>query len=617
MKSVRLMCAPRLIEELPRMFGGMKSILKELFQNSYRCGATTLVEVEWNQDTHVLVFRDNGTGIADPQTLVTAGSTGWDKQRVIDPAGIGVFSLLNDHICAQVEINSYSKDISWRMVLSPEVLKTKVVQYENLSPPKDTGLELTITLLPGVKVDKDMIKVARALYPYKVLWTYGDEKPIEISPRKYINPVITLETEVGQIKWSPFAGGGITSKAIWEYCLIESMVFSSALINAAGDHRYERLALAIAGGNLKWHIDPAGKVRPRLPDRSELIDDTNLEKAASVILDTLINEVIVRFKSVSESWPSLIKPSMFSNELKESLGDNKWLVTRNLASHLMEMKGWKTVKAEDPGHLVIWFVEDYGFDSTGEDIVLYDRNALEMSDPSVVYTLVNQGKNISYDKTANTEVKLHGLRLSPELPRTECEKKNNAAARLTSPLVKLVDRIEVKGYGDIPFLIRESDDPWVLTEVVGTERWDSTVIVFAGSASEFIVALKETPLFSEAVTLFAYNTGTLEDWDWWRWSEGYVDHQKIEDDLVKQVAETYDPELLTVSRGYFASRDSSQNLLAAIQQLKIASSRIRTANYWHAKVFSACLHLLQQAVSKLKDWLDKDQDKAGHSAGLK
>ena len=619
MKTLQMTCAPSLIEELPRMFGGMESILKELFQNSFRCGTTTLVEIEWDPDTHVLVFRDNGTGIAGPQALVTAGSTGWDEQHVIDPAGLGVFSLLNDQICGQVEIISRSKDSHWRMFLSPDSLRTKAAQYEDLALAKNTGLELTITLLPGVAVRKDMVEVARALYPYMVIWKSGNEKPVELLPIDHIKSAINLETEVGQIMWQPRARGVSSHQVVWEFCPIESLVFSNALLKAADNHCFTRLALAIAGGHCQWHIDPASKVRPRLPDRSELIDDSNLEKAASAILDALVNEVTILFNDASDSWPSLIKPRMFRSDLSETLGDNDWLVSGSLTEPLMEMGGWKIVEAEDPGNLVLWHVEDYGFESTGDNIVLYDKNALEMSDPSVVYTLVNRGVNIAYDKKAGTEVKLHGLKIGSKVPRTRWEIKNNAAARRVSPLVVLVDRIEVCGYGDIPFLIRESDYPWAPTEALGLEipEWDRTVIVFAGCAPEFIAALQDVPLLCDAISLFAYNTDILNEWNWWLYSESRVDHGRIVDDLVKQITEAHEHELFIASGNYYAFRDASLDLFGAIHQIKKAVRRLIATKYWNTKILLVLLTLLQRAASKLNDRLGKERDKLARKAGLK
>lgn len=502
------------------------------------------------------------------------------------------------------------------MVLSPESLKTKEAQYKILTPSKNTGLELIIFLLPEVEFFKDMVREARAFYPYQVMWKTGNEMSAELLPIEKLDGEIALETEVGQITWKHSTIGKPFQQAIWEYRPINSRVFSRALLKAADNHRFSSLALTIAGGHHLWNIDPGSKVRPRLPDRSELIDNTNLEKAATIILDALVNEVLTLFGQASESWPPLINPSMFRNELSESLGANRWLITSNFTNYLMEIGGWKVVQAEDPRSLVLWYIQEHGLDSTSDSIVLYDKNAISISDVSVVYTLVNQGINVTHDKRGDTKVKLEGLQVSPKLPLNEWEKINIFEPRFVSPFVALVDRIEVIGYGEIPFLIREYDDPWPLTTALGEEICDRTSIIFAGNTSEFITAYREVPLLREAVVMFAHNIGIIEEWDWWRWDEGRVDYRKIEDELITQITEAYEPEMIERRGIYYALRDTSIEVFNAIHQVKMAAGRLKATKNFHAKIFAQCLKLLLRAVTSINEMLFKERDKIGRKAGL-
>ena len=121
-----------ILKKAPRFFGSPQSILTELFQNSFRAGAKT-VTVTWNKETQVLQFKDDGCG-RKPEDLIVVGESGWGEDSIaMDPAGIGVFSILRPKYCEQVTY--CSKD--WGMVLSAENLKRGQVDvYTSTSKPR-------------------------------------------------------------------------------------------------------------------------------------------------------------------------------------------------------------------------------------------------------------------------------------------------------------------------------------------------------------------------------------------------------------------------------------------------------------------------------------------------
>src|SRR3989304_748590 len=95
-RVIRAELHPRLIGELPRMFGGWEARFREILQNAYRAGA----------DRVDITVSDNGRGCAHPGLLIFAGATGWDESQVIEPAGVGLFSLLNKTAVCRVEVES-------------------------------------------------------------------------------------------------------------------------------------------------------------------------------------------------------------------------------------------------------------------------------------------------------------------------------------------------------------------------------------------------------------------------------------------------------------------------------------------------------------------------------
>lgn len=104
-----------ILRELPRFFGGPKSMVEELLQNAHRAGAT---HVNVTVTPESLTLTDNGRGLHDPTVLVTAGQSLWGN-TVTRPAGLGVFStLIGDHVR---EVTFESR--GWKLSLTPQHLQ--------------------------------------------------------------------------------------------------------------------------------------------------------------------------------------------------------------------------------------------------------------------------------------------------------------------------------------------------------------------------------------------------------------------------------------------------------------------------------------------------------------
>src|SRR5512139_2751096 len=97
MQTITATIDQRLLGELPRFFRGYSAMLRELYQNAHRAGATEL-HILLDSTFTRLVFDDNGVGCENPQQLLSAGTTGWDEDAIVEPAGMGFFSLLNPNL---------------------------------------------------------------------------------------------------------------------------------------------------------------------------------------------------------------------------------------------------------------------------------------------------------------------------------------------------------------------------------------------------------------------------------------------------------------------------------------------------------------------------------------
>lgn len=112
-----------------------------------------------------MVLTDNGAGLDDPQKLLTAGETGWDETRVIEPAGVGAFAILRDEFVTRVEYVSHGAG-DWEMTLTPAVLRGAPAQVKWLSS-GGAGLSIKLHLQPDIAISEDPIRRARGLYPFR------------------------------------------------------------------------------------------------------------------------------------------------------------------------------------------------------------------------------------------------------------------------------------------------------------------------------------------------------------------------------------------------------------------------------------------------------------------
>jgi len=100
------------LSKVSRLFNAsLTDCLNELLQNARRAGASRITIMLSGE--RQLTIEDDGTGIADPQTLLTLGESNWSKetQHQEDPAGMGIFSLANRN----VTIRSHD----WQVYLTP------------------------------------------------------------------------------------------------------------------------------------------------------------------------------------------------------------------------------------------------------------------------------------------------------------------------------------------------------------------------------------------------------------------------------------------------------------------------------------------------------------------
>jgi len=301
-KTIAMGVSDSILTKAPRFFGSSKSILTELFQNSYRAGAEN-IRITWNPETRVLEFKDDGRG-CNPEDLVVVGDSGWDETSpAIDPAGIGVFSILRPEYCERVTYRS--KD--WEMTIAPENLETAQAEVTYLDE-HIAGMTITITLTSKADFAKEhFVQQARGRYPMNVTW---HELPKEVTTVKaeHILDVaqwITLDIEgVGKLEIGKRNSFSSTQHfAIWQHAVINSGALRDALLSASQKHSplANRIFQYI---NCVLDVDPNSGIRPKLPDRDDLIEDTHLDTASERIVADVMDHLLKPLRP--ELWPDRV-----------------------------------------------------------------------------------------------------------------------------------------------------------------------------------------------------------------------------------------------------------------------------------------------------------------------
>ncbi len=301
-KTIAMGVSDTILTKAPRFFGSSKSILTELFQNSYRAGAEN-VRIIWNPETRVLEFKDDGRG-CNPEDLVVVGDSGWDETSpAIDPAGIGVFSILRPEYCERVTYRS--KD--WEMTIAPENLETALAEVTYLEE-QIVGMTITITLTSKAEFAKEhFVQKARGRYPMNISWHELPKEVMTVKAEQILDVAqwITLAIEdVGKLEIGKRNTFSSTQHfAIWQHAVIDSGALRDALLNASNKHSplANRIFQYI---NCVLDVDPMSGIRPKLPDRDDVIEDAHLDSAAEKIVAEVMGYLLKPLQP--NLWPDRV-----------------------------------------------------------------------------------------------------------------------------------------------------------------------------------------------------------------------------------------------------------------------------------------------------------------------
>ena len=378
-KTMQLGVSQNLLTKVPRYFGSSKAILRELFQNSFRAGARNITIT---YDEKILRFKDDGRG-SDAESFLIAGQSGWGEETTaVDPAGLGAFSFLRPEYVTSVSYRSRD----WRMTLFPSDLESGQVNVE-YGLEETPGMSIELVLTDQVKFGIEDFKAARALYPVAVVFRENDKEPVELKP-------IQLEdrgaVSVPHAGWVRFGGMGNMDRSIigsiryrtfethvvWQHAFFNSKALEDALTDSAAalknTNEKELVGAIFRSHEAVFFIDPQSGIRPKLPDREELISDKYLRAAAGRILRSVLDEYVSGFDmdaikdlpDVMEMERSSTRKEQFSPyqrlrscTKKDSLAA-KLMRDGDIARETFELFGYRRVSWHDPSQICILTHDD-------------------------------------------------------------------------------------------------------------------------------------------------------------------------------------------------------------------------------------------------------------------
>ncbi len=596
--------SPRLLAELPRFFGGFEAALGELFQNAYRAGARTVFVQFWAAQRR-LILVDDGPGLDNPQKLLTAGESGWDDgtslARIIEPAGVGAFAILRDEFVSRVTYLSLGAG-DWEMDLTPAVLQGAPAQVKSVpNLHGGTGLSVTLYLQSAVEIDADVVRRARGYYPLTVVFvsmTPGERmpEPQTLEPMRDWTPDLTLETPAGCLEWSHFhyAHGVVMPRqeVVWEWRALPALELERALTRALADCAPGERELArylFHRNNVRWFVNPATGVRPKLPDRNALQPDAALDRAAAELVHALLTRVLSDLGALSANWPARIQ------EFHRFKHPAEWQNADDLLARALPLLGWRPVKYTDLAGVYVYDGLD-GVEVETPTQVLYDRAAVPVASWVLNLTLnhlpdATTPRATRLDDATDPRVTVTGLRVSTE-----------------SPAVALAERIEVDGIGAVPYLLCEDD----ALDIAGLETCGAAV-VFAGSAAEFIAALQNSDVLAHVIFLHSQDRYA---WITSVYGEAEIDLAQLRDDVTLQVTRAFAPELLSARERYYAMealRGPTQNVVSQVDALR---QKVETSADAELITMTTALAECHEILTALSDLLSQRAGELATAAQL-
>lgn len=225
-----------------------------------------------------------------------------------------LFALLG--LAERVDIEShYAPGKGWRIRIGPEAFEGGAIDYEayDRDPRAPTGLTVRAAL--GPRADLNVVpERVRQRYPVHVVLTEvrGEKRVVhELPPPAWPEP--SLQTPVGRVgALARNRYGSPSLKIVWEHRELSASDAWRDLVRVLEtlpDGRF--VVRGLEHVQMLWEVDPSCGVRPKLPDRREVIKDAAYKRALRVLAETLVRAFDT--KGVRERVAALDLPGLIED----------------------------------------------------------------------------------------------------------------------------------------------------------------------------------------------------------------------------------------------------------------------------------------------------------------
>jgi hypothetical protein len=390
-----------------------------------------------------------------------------------------------------------------------------------------------------------------------------------------------------------------------------------ALHQAIARSRLPALAeLLLGSAGFRWEINPSSGVRPKLPDRDDLLNDSHLASALDVLVEAVVAKHWDILQKEAQNWPDEIDHPRYGSRLSIPtietspaldscirIGNNQFGHRYALVESLkvvLESLGWHKVEYTDP-YDIEFYEEDESLRYNVSSTKKYLKKPQAFSGEEILVDSLNlQGVSTVMSTTPTiTEVEVANLRFSKDCP-----------------WVAFADSLNVPNVGNIKFLVSSNvgpdwsflkgADPATLDEMVAAD----TCIIYAGTPKEFITELHSDQRFSYLIAMIEYESSDLSYWAIYDSDGRYsLDEDLVVKDVEIGVVKAYAPNLFQKRKIAFDVEEVAAKIRLLQDQYYYEIRRLGKINDTQVAQITKELEVtennLKTALGKLEDFTRK------------
>ena len=446
------------------------------------------------------------------------------------------------------------------------------------------------------------ILTARALYPFTLALTVDGQAVVTVPPyRRWVPDEIIALDGVGALEWKcerNLARDG--NEVVWDYHVFPALAFNGAL-NVV-DQENSWVELMHRQGVFRWFINPQCGVRPKLPDRADLIDDAHLLAAVRALTHAAAEHIQAKALADIATWPD----GMDAADTRTLTTDHApWLKQYGVADSVLRLAGWHNVRRDD--YVGMYFYRD------GVDDLSY-----ELPDESRWYRRVTQATSraVAFTRTQMGQPTIHApADDTPGVQRKQSLQVEKLRVHFKCHHVALCSKITVDGIGELPYLLAEEgfdlEQDEVAVQAAGPKRknhWQETsqpCLLFAGTTAQFSPWFeKNADWVVPFIALSQHHRDSIYDYDWLA-SDESLKQEEVKSDVLAEVGVLAPRAARQARAEYYAATDVLEQLremqtrLARIERCS-GAERVLTFAARQARQMQRQVNAVEQRVRALQ-----------------